>query len=133
MRTVFGWTLYLDLPEKELSIRNFPIQAHGAEILRLTCILADKYGLGVCAPIHDALLIESPLSRINQDVALLKDIMRRASRVVLNPRASGAFVLQADAKIVGYPNRYSDRRGVRMWDLVTGMLDKPPGALGGVA
>ena len=84
--------------------------------------MADKYGLGVCAPIHDALLIESPLSRINQDVALLKDIMRRASRVVLNPRASGAFVLQADAKIVSYPNRYSDRRGVRMWDLVTGML-----------
>jgi hypothetical protein len=80
MHTVFGWTLYLDLPEKELSVRNWPVQSHGAEILRLTCILADNYGLGLCCPVHDALLLESPLSRIDQDVALLKDIMRRASR-----------------------------------------------------
>jgi DNA polymerase-1 len=124
MRTVFGWTLYLDLPEKELTIRNFPVQAHGAEILRLTCILADKYKIGLCAPVHDALLIEAPLSRIDHNVELLENIMRRASRVVLNPRAGGDFVLRADAKIVRYPDRFSDRRGVRMWDLVTGMLDE---------
>jgi len=52
---------------------------------------------------------------------------------VLNPRAGGDFVLRADDKIVRHPDRYSDRRGVRMWDLVTGMLDKASGALGGVA
>ena len=127
MRTVYGWTCYLDLPEKELSIRNFPVQGHGSEVLRLTCILADKYGLALCAPVHDALLLESSLSRIDRDVALLEDIMRRASRVVLNPRAGGDFVLRADAKIVRYPDRYSDRRGERMWDLVTGMLGEGEG------
>jgi DNA polymerase-1 len=123
IRTVFGWTLYLDMPEKELSIRNFLVQAHGAEILRLTCILADKYGLGLCCPVHDALLLGSPESRIDRDVELLENIMRRASRIVLNPRAGGDFVLRADAKIVRYPDRYTDRRGERMWDLVTKMLD----------
>jgi hypothetical protein len=123
MRTVFGWTLYLDLPEKELSIRNFPVQAHGAEILRATCVLADKYGLGLCCPVHDALLVESPLSRIDHDVALLEDIMRRASRVVLNPRTGGDFELRADAKVVRYPDRFSDRRGERMWALVTARLE----------
>ena len=131
MRTVFGWTCYLDLPEKELSIRNFPVQAHGAEILRLTCILAGKYGIGLCAPVHDALLIEAPLDRIDRDVELLENIMRRASRVVLNPRAGGDFVLRADAKIVRYPNRYSDSRGERMWGLVTEMLDGGETQFGG--
>ena len=63
--TTFGWTLRL--PETECnprSLRNFPIQANGAEMLRIAICLVVSEGIKVCAPIHDAILIEAPLERI---------------------------------------------------------------------
>ena len=120
-RTNFGWTFYLDRPAKERTLRNWPIQSHGAEILHLTCIWASKYGLKLLAPVHDALLVEAPLDRIEHDVALLQELMRRASRVVLNP-TGGNFTLRSDATIVRYPDRYSDKRGKRMWSVVSQQL-----------
>ena len=44
------------------------------------------------------MLIEAPLERIEADVALMQELMRRASRVVL-----GAHELRTDAKIIRYP------------------------------
>ena len=45
------------------SLRNFPMQANGAEMLRLACCLATERGIEVCAPVHDAVLICAPLDR----------------------------------------------------------------------
>jgi hypothetical protein len=45
--------------------------------------------------------------------------MGEASRVVLS-----GFELRTDAKIVRYPDRYSDPRGVRMWQTMTKILDE---------
>ena len=51
------------------SLRNFPMQANGAEMLRLACCLATERGIEVCAPVHDAVLICAPLDRLEDDVA----------------------------------------------------------------
>jgi hypothetical protein len=48
--------------------------------------------------------------------------MRRASRIVLNPTADGTLELRTDAKIVRYPDRYSDKRGEQMWARVLELL-----------
>jgi DNA polymerase-1 len=125
MRTVFGWTYYLDRQDDEPSIRNWPIQSHGAEILRIGCILAMRRGIALLAPIHDAVLIEAPLGQIDAAVARTKEILKRASRIVLYPYTAGeldGFGLRSDAMIVRYPNRYSDKRGERMWTIVTNRL-----------
>jgi len=45
--------------------------------------------------------------------------MREASSIVLN-----GFELASDAKIVQYPNRYSDPRGAVMWKRVMKMIDE---------
>ena len=42
---------------------------------------------------HDAVLIEAPIERIEADVALMQEIMRRASRIVLNADAAGTHEL----------------------------------------
>jgi len=52
--------------------------------------------------------------------------MREASVDVLS-----GFELRSDAKIVRYPDRYMDERGVKMWETVQGILaelgdSKPP-------
>ena len=60
LSTVFGWTLRTENTLRSTSLRNFPMQANGAEMLRLACCLATERGVGVCAPVHDALLVEAP-------------------------------------------------------------------------
>jgi DNA polymerase I len=57
------------------------------------------------------------LKRIEADVALLQELMRRASRIVLDPHE-----LRTDATIVRYPDRYVDGRGVEIWDNVLRLL-----------
>ena len=131
LHTVFGWTVHVgaDLPKKPdrnhvasanpRSLRNFPMQANGAEMLRLACCLATERGIEVCAPVHDAVLICAPLDRLDADVAGMRAAMAEASRIVLN-----GFELGTDVAIVRYPDRYSDKRGVKMWNEVTSLIEQ---------
>jgi hypothetical protein len=73
--------------------------------------------------VHDAVLIESSIDRIEQDVALMQEIMRRAARVVLNT-TDPRHELRTDATIVRYPDRYSDNRGVQVWADVLELLEQ---------
>jgi hypothetical protein len=123
MRTVFGWTCRTGITElNERSIRNWPIQATGADILRIACILAARHGIKLLAPVHDAVLIEAPIEQIEADVALMREIMRRASRIVLNADPSGTHELRTDYTIVRYPERFSDKRGAQIWTKVLQLL-----------
>ena len=49
------------------------------------------------------MLIEAPIDRIDADVALMQEIMRRASRIVLNATADGTHELRTDARSSGSP------------------------------
>jgi DNA polymerase I len=121
MRTAFGWEYRIGIVESTVnarSIRNWPVQATGADVLRISCILAARHGIRILAPVHDAVLIEAPIEHIEADVTLMQEIMRRASRVVLNSDASGTHELRTDAKIIRYPDRYSDKRGEDIWAYV---------------
>jgi hypothetical protein len=125
MRTPMGWTIRTGITElNDRSIRNWIIQAVGADILQIACIWANRRGIELCAPIHDAVLVEAPIDQIDAHVALMREIMRRASRVVLNVRADGPYELRTDATIVKYPDRYSDKRGVNIWARVLELLEK---------
>ena len=107
---------------KTRSIINWPVQSIGGDILRLACIWATKRGLQLCAPVHDAILLEAPIERIERDVKLLQEIMGRASSLVLDgPR------LRTDAKTVRYPEHYTDSRGDEIWEHVTGLLKRMEG------
>jgi hypothetical protein len=123
MRTAFGWTCRTGITEfNERSIRNWPIQATGADILRISCILAHRHGIKLLAPVHDAVLIEAPIERIEAYVAVMREIMRRASRIVLNADPKGTHELRTDYTIIRYPDRYSDKRGAQIWDKVLQLL-----------
>ena len=125
MRTAFGWTCRTGVTEfNERSICNWPIQASGADILRIACILATRHGIKLLAPVHDAVLIEAPIEKIEADVALMQEIMRRASRIVLNADAAGTHELRTEAKIIRYLDRYTDRRGDEIWRRVLQLLDE---------
>lgn len=119
LKAVFGWTIRVGADVNPRSLANFPMQANGAEMLRLACCLATERGIQVCAPVHDAVLVEGRIDLIDQVVADTQAAMAEASRVVLD-----GFELRSDAEIVRWPDRYVDKRGVRMWDTIVGILDE---------
>jgi hypothetical protein len=113
LHTVFGWEVHVGPEANPRSLANFPMQANGAEMLRLACCLATERGIRVCAPVHDALLVEGQADRIEDVVAQAQAAMREASEVVLD-----GFPLRTDAKVVRHSDRYMDERGKEMWDKV---------------
>jgi DNA polymerase I-like protein with 3'-5' exonuclease and polymerase domains len=115
--TVFGWTNHVPQKPNPRALRNFHMQANGAEMLRLACCLATENGIRICAPIHDAFLIMAPIDELEADIAAMRHYMEEASSVVL-----AGFRLRTDVKTVVYPNRYSDKRGEEMWNTVMGLL-----------
>jgi hypothetical protein len=123
MHTVFGWKCATGITEfNGRSIRNWPIQSTCADMFRLAYVWGTRHGLTLIAGVHDAVLLESPGDRIEADVALMQKIMRRASRVILNPTADGTFELRTDAKIIRYPDRFTDPRGTELWETVLKLL-----------
>ncbi len=114
---VFGWRVHVGAEANPRSLSNFPMQANGAEMLRLACCLATERGVCVCAPVHDALLVEGPAERIGETIEATQRAMAEASALVL-----GGFELRTEAKIVAHPDRYLDPRGERMWETVCGIL-----------
>jgi hypothetical protein len=69
LHTVFGWHLHVGEAPNPRSLRNFPMQANGAEMMRLAACLATERGIEVCAAIHDAFLVCAPLDRLEADVS----------------------------------------------------------------
>jgi DNA polymerase I len=74
MCTPLGWKCQTGITEfNARSIANFPVQATAADILRISCVWAHRRGIKLCGSVHDAVLIESSIDRIEQDVALMQD------------------------------------------------------------
>jgi hypothetical protein len=117
LQAAFGWTVHVGPDANPRSLRNFPMQANGAEMMRLACCLATERGVAVCCPVHDALLVEGPADGIEAVVRETQGAMREASELVLP-----GFPLRTDARVVRHPDRYADERGRRMWDTVWGLL-----------
>ncbi|WP_397533886.1 DNA polymerase [Roseateles sp.] len=115
--TVFGWMLHVDDRPNGRSLRNFPMQANGAEMLRLACCLATEADIKVVAPVHDAVLIEAPMDRLEADTERMQALMRQASAQLLD-----GFELRSDAKLIRAPERFCDERGTVMWETVQDLL-----------
>jgi hypothetical protein len=111
--TVFGWRLHAASDSSPCSLRNYPVQANAAEMMRTAACLATERGIPLCAPVHDAFVVMGEEEVIEAVVASMQQAMAEASRIVLD-----GFELRSDVTTVKFPDRYSDERGVRMWNTV---------------
>jgi hypothetical protein len=112
LRTNYGWAVHITSKTNPRSVMNFPMQAHGAEMLRIACCLGIERGVEICAPVHDAVLICAPIARLESDIATMRQAMAEASRLVLC-----GFELRTavEPEPIHYPHRYMDDRGRTMW------------------
>jgi DNA polymerase I len=119
LNTVFGWNVRVGANTNSRALRNFPMQANGAEMLRHGCCIAIERGVQICAPIHDAILIEAEVGDLERSIAVAQEAMADASSLVLD-----GFRLRSDAKRIIYPERYQDARGELMWNTVMKLLER---------
>ena len=119
LHTVFGWRIFTAETLNPRSLRNFPMQANAAEMLRLACCLSTELGVEVCAPVHDAILICAPVERLDAAISMTRAAMAEASRAVLD-----GFELSTDVSITPWPDRYMDVRGKVMWERVQKLLSQ---------
>ena len=116
--TSYGWQLHVTDTTNDRSLRNFPIQGNGAEMMRLASIRLVADGVRVCAPVHDAFVIEAPLAELAEAVMHTQKVMSWASAQVLE-----GFELDSDFTVVRSPDRYVDDRGTKMWSVVMEQLE----------
>jgi len=98
--TCFGWRLNTGESPNPRSPQNFPVQGTGNEVLRLACSMLTEAGIRVCMPVHDAVLIEAPIDRIETDTACTQDLMVEASKIVLD-----GFPVRVGSEPVCHPDR----------------------------
>jgi hypothetical protein len=104
------------------TIMNFFCQSNGAEMLRVALIAGTEAGLQVCGPLHDALLLQARLEDLDDAIATMKNIMRKAGQAV-----TGGLTVEAnDEYVVRWPDRYRSRqRGGRdTWGIVLNVLQQ---------
>jgi DNA polymerase I len=118
LETELGWHLHPCRDPNPRSLANFPIQANAAEVLRVACCLVTEAGFEVCAPVHDALLVNTTIERLDQTVAEVKELMTEASRIVLS-----GFAIKVGIETTVHPDHLTDKRGEEMWAAVMEQME----------
>ena len=117
--TPFGWFMQCPPDTNPRTIRNFPIQSTGSEVLHVACVLAERRGIELVAPVHDAIMAEGPVDQADELADALDQLMGDAAAVVLR-----GYRLPTDCQIIRPGERYFDDRGQAMWSTVTRLLTK---------
>ena len=123
--TPLGWLMPVTKDTPHTRLLNFPMQAACSDIMRLATTFMLEEGLAICCTVHDAVLIEAPIDRIEADAEVAKECWRHASEIVLD-----GFKLGADCKIFRYPECYHDDDGSTMWNRILNTLTEVEGSTG---
>jgi DNA polymerase I len=119
LSTRYRWNFQVTGIPNIRSLGNFPCQANGAEMMRLAAIYAVREGIRVCAPVHDAFLIEAPINEIEHEMGRMKSCMARASAAILQ-----GFELKTDAKEFKHPGRFGNIENP-LWKIATEFAANP--------
>lgn len=119
LSTKFGWRVNVNADDRAPSLKNFMVQATGAEMFRLACCLGSERGVSIVAMVHDAVMIEGPAAAIDDAIATMRTAMDEASKTVLD-----GYVVNVDEKIVRWPDRYPEPKALPMWNKVQKILTR---------
>ena len=99
------------------AVKNWPVQAAGADILRIAAVAMVESGVPVAAPIHDAFLIHGRADQAEEMAALAQHLMIESSRVVLN-----GHKCRVDVRRFAPGERFSEPKGEAMFQRILGHL-----------
>jgi hypothetical protein len=113
--STLGWPMAVHAGTSRRTLLNYPMQAGGADMMRLAAIAAHEAGIRICAPVHDAFWITAPLAELDDAIATMTAIMAKAGRVL-----AGIDIPIEIAAVVRWPQclgdvRAPDAKGQTMW------------------
>jgi DNA polymerase-1 len=117
-KSTFGWTLRLSSSPNKRTLYNYPMQADGAEMLRLAAWRLCEAGIVPVMLIHDGILLET---KDHEQVEHAKEIMRAAGRDVCD----GFDIGVDEDQILQGGARYADKRPIakKMWATIMAALE----------
>jgi hypothetical protein len=117
IESVFGWPLRLTTSPNKRTLCNFPMQANGAEMLRLAACRLCEIGIVPRMLVHDGILLEV---ETKEQIAGAMDAMRWAGIEVCDGLEVGVDI---DQMLEGGA-RYRDKRAVarKLWATIMGAL-----------
>ena len=114
--TRLGWRAHVPPdPSRRRTWLNFPIQATGAEVMRVMTIALDRQGVQVLAVVHDGWLLTCRRGEQDRLRAAVE-----AARAVACEKVLGGFALRVDW--TEYADRFRDEGGEEMWDFIRAQL-----------
>jgi DNA polymerase-1 len=119
--TCYGWRRRAKPKDSANSIANFPVQATGAEILRIAIIALEEAGHSVVAPVHDAVLVEMDEDGWEDELTEIRRIMARAAATV-----TGGLEIPTDAEITFPGENFLDARGAAFWEILKPVIGRGP-------
>lgn len=121
LSTCYGWQRRLKREDSANSIANFPVQAAGAEILRIAIIALEETGHKVVAPVHDAVMVEMDEDCWQDELSDIRKIMTRAAATV-----TGGLEVPTDADVTFPGENFLDGRGSTFWRIVEPVIGRGP-------
>ena len=117
IESVFGWPLHISTSPNKRTLYNFPMQANGAEMLRLAAWRLCEADIVPSMLVHDGILLEV---KNKEHIAHAIEIMRSAGRDVCNGFEIGVDVDQ----MLEHGARYRDKRPIAqaMWATIMNAL-----------
>jgi DNA polymerase I-like protein with 3'-5' exonuclease and polymerase domains len=113
--TPCGWRSRVPFNSNERTWMNWPMQATGSDIMRLTVTYLDRQNVRILAPIHDGYLLSCRRDQLD-DLRMAVDY---ACQAAVNQVVPG-FPLRWDVKV--YENRFEDGDGLPLWERLMGIL-----------
>jgi DNA polymerase I-like protein with 3'-5' exonuclease and polymerase domains len=113
VESTYGWPLRISFAPNKRTLYNFPMQAGGADMLRIAVVRMCEAGIVPVMLVHDAVLLELDNE---EQIEIVKEIMKSAGRDVCNGLAVGADV---DQRLM-HGARYADKRpqAIKLWGSV---------------
>lgn len=113
VHTSMGWSRFFPKGTEinPRSVQNWSIQAESAEVLRNAHIRLTNAGIKVCAPVHDAFLIECPIPELNEQIRIARQCMIDAAEQIVG----GTIGVEHD---VFYENFTQKKKDQDVFDMI---------------
>jgi hypothetical protein len=117
--TPCGWRSRVPRHSKPRTWQNWPMQAAGADLMRLTIIYLDQQNVQILAPVHDGFLLTCRRDEIDN----LKEAVNDACRAAIDHVVPG-FPLRWE--FTPYEERFEDPDGLPLWNKLRSLLSRAP-------
>jgi hypothetical protein len=115
IHTALGWRSRVPLRSNERTWANWPIQAAGADVMRLVVAYLDRQGVRILAPVHDGFLLSCRRDQLADLHAAVDFATQTASQ-----QALGGFPLRWKTEV--FDGHFIDEDGQKMWDYLQAQL-----------